>query len=482
MPPRCGIRRRTAFLTDVEGDLSYFIRYTELSKVVAWSNGALAFRDNTSHFVYGGDVFDRGNDLRFSRALLSFYDTYPTRVHLILGNRDINKMVFGLTMKQVLGEAQLPPEVAQRLLFPIPLTHHSGLCKKYLSYAEYLKEKGLPLKMTRTTFVQWALSYKMGAASTFEYRLRELREERGDSVTEEDVAQSFLDAASPGGVYYEYLKRGKIADIVDGALFVHGTVANLNVGFVPSKQFSAENGPVQGCNFMTNHGSAEEWVKALNDFKEEGFREWKSGGSGIFLRQYAYPVSVAPHSVVVQSLVGINGPRYLELDAVEFLNRSGVTTVCGGHQPSGDSPSIVQQPGLVSIAADNSYCAGDGTRGASCVEVLLEEDGVVRVHGLRTDGVPYNFEATGRLLGRHLGGGWWVKLKLSENLYEIQRTHDGYRSKEVQLLTTDEVEKRLREWNQPPIGGEAPERWNKRDLAPSPGVLKTKRSPPPQDG
>ncbi|ORC90427.1 uncharacterized protein TM35_000082250 [Trypanosoma theileri] len=482
MLPRCGIRRRTAFLTDVEGDLSYFIRYTELSKVVTWSNGALAFRDNTSHFVYGGDVFDRGDDLGFSKALIKFYDTHPTRVHLILGNRDINKMVFGLTMRQMLEEAQLSPEMAQRLLFPITLANYSGEGKKFLSYPEYLREKGLPPKMSKTTFVQWALTYKMGAASTFKYRLRELKQERGDNVTDEDVAQSFLDAASPGGVYYEYLKRGKIADIVDGALFVHGIVANLNVGFVPSKQSFIENEPVQGCNFMTNCGSAEEWVNALNNFKEEGFREWGSGGSGIFLRQYAYPVSVVPYSVVVQSLVGLNGPKYLELDAVEFLNRSGVTTVCGGHKPSGDSPSIVQQPGLISLAADNSYCGGDGTRGASCMEVLIEEDGAVRVHGLRADGAPYDFEATGRLLGRHLGGGWWVKLKLSDNLYEAQRTYDGYRSKEVQLLTADEVEKRLSEWNQPPIGGEAPKRWSEKELAPRPKVLKTKRSPHSGDG
>ncbi|KEG14019.1 hypothetical protein DQ04_00671220 [Trypanosoma grayi] len=472
---RCGLHRRTAFLTDVEGDLSYFRRYVELSRVVTWRNDGLSFCDNASHFVYGGDVFDRGDDMTFAKVLLDFHDAYPSRVHLILGNRDINKMAFGAPTAKMLEEAGVTPEEAQRLVFPIDLATTRG-AKQWMPYAEYLKGKGLPPTVTKVTFLQWALAYKMGGMETFECRRRELKRLHGRNVTDEEVAQSFLDAARPEGVYYEYLRRGNIAEVIDGALFVHGIVDDENAGIVPERQsiLDAEGGKRQ--NFMTEKRSAEEWVNALNEFKEEGFRQWMESGGGMFLRQYAFPVSFVPHSIVVHPLVGSNGPHYLGLDAVEFLNRSGVVAVCGGHQPSGDTPSVVQQPGLVSISADNSYCAGDGTRGAGVMEVLLEEDGTINVHGLRADGTPYEFAATGKLVGRHMGDGWWVKVKLKEGLYEVQRTSDAYRSKETQILTVDEVDTRLRKWSEPPVGGEAPERWSMQQLAPKPSVVKTKRT------
>jgi hypothetical protein len=48
--------------------------------------------------VFGGDYVDKGpsdgfgGSVRVVRALLALKRTYPTRVTLILGNRDLNKM------------------------------------------------------------------------------------------------------------------------------------------------------------------------------------------------------------------------------------------------------------------------------------------------------------------------------------------------------------------------------------------------------
>ncbi|RNF03310.1 uncharacterized protein Tco025E_08200 [Trypanosoma conorhini] len=475
---RCGVCRRTAFVTDVEGDLSYFIRYADKSKVVSWTNGRLSFRDGTSHFVYGGDVFDHGEDITFGKALLDFRDAYPSRVHLILGNRDLNKMVFGAPIVQTLeNAAQLSPEAAQMLVFPVTLSRASGRTK-WVSYAEYLEERGLPPVVTKITFIQWLLEYKMGAPTAFEYRRKELQQMRGggEDVTDAEVAQSYMDAACPGGVYYEYLKHGKMTEVLDGVLFVHGSVVNQNVGMLPERYASVDGKRLPKCNLMMRHATAEEWLGALNDFKEVEFRRWASGGDGALLREYAFPVSLVPHSVVVHALVEPDGPHYLGLDAVEFLNRSGIAIVCGGHQPAGDTPSIVQQPGVLRMAADNSYCAGDGSRGEGVVEVLFEEDGEVCVHGLRADGTPYDFTATGPLLGRHLGDGWWVKAKVGRDRFEVQRTRDAYRTKDAEILTADEVEARLRQWREPPVGGNAPERWSQQQLAPAQRVVKVKRS------
>ena len=42
--------------------------------------------------VFGGDVCDRGpGDLRITSEILDLKERYPNRVHIILGNRDVNK-------------------------------------------------------------------------------------------------------------------------------------------------------------------------------------------------------------------------------------------------------------------------------------------------------------------------------------------------------------------------------------------------------
>lgn len=80
------------YCTDVEGNYEYWKRYLKLSKVLESSENGLQLKSNC-YFIYGGDVCDRGvGDLRILQDLVSLKKRYPERVHLILGNRDINKM------------------------------------------------------------------------------------------------------------------------------------------------------------------------------------------------------------------------------------------------------------------------------------------------------------------------------------------------------------------------------------------------------
>jgi len=57
--------------------------------------------------VFGGDAVDKGNgDIRFVRAMLRLKKRYPDRVHLIVGNRDCNKLRFGTELtKEALRDA-----------------------------------------------------------------------------------------------------------------------------------------------------------------------------------------------------------------------------------------------------------------------------------------------------------------------------------------------------------------------------------------
>ena len=80
------------FATDIEGNWSYWNNYIKISYVLRRHGNELELRENC-HFVYGGDVCDRGDgDLRVIQDILSLKRRYPNRVHIVLGNRDVNKL------------------------------------------------------------------------------------------------------------------------------------------------------------------------------------------------------------------------------------------------------------------------------------------------------------------------------------------------------------------------------------------------------
>ena len=159
------------YATDIEGNLDYWHRYISLSQVLfrpaapdasaaadaatgdsgsggqagaageTWrvSPGSslppLQLRDHC-HFVYGGDVCDRGSgDIRICRDLLSLKQRYPERVHLIVGNRDINK-VRPLLLPSFLCPSSLLPPPSSLLnhirYFCPPETHTFILCYIYI--------------------------------------------------------------------------------------------------------------------------------------------------------------------------------------------------------------------------------------------------------------------------------------------------------------------------------------------------------------
>lgn len=86
------------YITDVEGNLSFWNRYIEHSTVLSRVEDELILKENCQ-FVYGGDSCDRGSgDLQVLRDLISLKERYPDRVHLLMGNRDINKLRFPVAM------------------------------------------------------------------------------------------------------------------------------------------------------------------------------------------------------------------------------------------------------------------------------------------------------------------------------------------------------------------------------------------------
>ena len=90
-------RKMVGFFTDVEGNLEYLQRYVEQSRVLQWKDkakrDALTLQSDEAHFVFGGDSQDKGpGDIRCAKLLTALKKEFPERVHLIMGNRDVNKL------------------------------------------------------------------------------------------------------------------------------------------------------------------------------------------------------------------------------------------------------------------------------------------------------------------------------------------------------------------------------------------------------
>lgn len=97
------------YATDVEGNCAYWSKIVEFSQVLSRNQAGKLMLKDGCQFVYGGDTCDRGSgDLEVLRDLIYLKETYPERVHLLMGNRDINKLRFPVaTMPQVMS---LQPE------------------------------------------------------------------------------------------------------------------------------------------------------------------------------------------------------------------------------------------------------------------------------------------------------------------------------------------------------------------------------------
>ena len=81
----------------MEGNYEYFESFVELSRVLEWEDketkASLRLKNDQDHFVFGGDSQDKGTgDIRFVKLMVALKDKYPDRVHLMIGNRDANKL------------------------------------------------------------------------------------------------------------------------------------------------------------------------------------------------------------------------------------------------------------------------------------------------------------------------------------------------------------------------------------------------------
>jgi hypothetical protein len=75
----------------------------------------------------------------------------------------------------------------------------------------------------------------MGAGGTFEHRRTELallQDRDRDSFSDDEVYESFVAAAEPGGAYHEYISHAQLAAVWGNTLFLHGGMRDRGCGYI----------------------------------------------------------------------------------------------------------------------------------------------------------------------------------------------------------------------------------------------------------
>ena len=401
--------RFITYITDIEGDREYLTRYVELSRVLRFRNNTIA-NNNPSNLpydhcidfvsatnseetspvlVFGGDIWDQGgSDLYVIRQLLDLKRRYPHRVYLVLGNRDLNKM----RLHAELGSSNhdMPP-------------HHPGV--HWLKGSQKLGDLNQPNHELRDPVerLKWMLRDTMGSPRAFEYRRLELQEERNESVSDQDVVDSYRTSCHPNGEMGEYLANAHLAVRLGSVLFVHGSLPHtkdvLTNGGDPSRLWEGDlRFAMPWLTPDADHEveSASDWIHALNSFARHEIYEWRKnpprgpslwssvGGyhdlpgemrTGAQVMQYGmgWLPDRTRNPTIVYASWGTDGmprrffpndgdPAFVQATR-SFFQASGLSLICSGHQPQGDMPNAIRvlledNSNAWILCADTSY-SGD---------------------------------------------------------------------------------------------------------------------------
>lgn len=417
------------FMTDVEGSWEYFLRFIDKSRILSWVSadrgvwgpGTLSLVPE-SILVFGGDACDKGPaDIRITKILVDLKRRLPDQVVLILGNRDIMKLRFSA-------------ELASRVDAEPWMPTWDPNCE---TFDAFVSERCL--EKTRISKLKWLLHCTMGCQdTTYITRKAELELLYGKG-SDEDALMSYLDSVDPASGdpwMLDYLRLGRIGAILDDTLFVHGGLTEHSVGIVPNDE--------------KTYNCVHDWVNALNAWKDKELWDyqdapmfyiddddaWRRGGSALI--NYGTPGAGA--QTVVYNNPFVNGNPVQRVPEVqEYLRAGGIRRLVSGHQPHGQSPTVVRHSltGLVAVTGDTSRSDNEACKLANpadnrgyAVSIIsirgprLTIDGILtsgQVHGCTLHIDPNEDDVADSFVGRQLDNGSWVKTVLRERTHRRQR-------------------------------------------------------------
>ena len=460
-----------AYVTDVEGNLDYFDRWVARSSVLKYTEpDVLDFTHDSAYFVFGGDAMDRGDGgMRFTRRLVALKKRYPSRVFLLAGNRDLNKVRF----TSEFSESDLKRDPRD-----IPGPHWDPKAPTLYTYlSEVAEARGEPggasAVDSRTERMHYYLRHTLGCPNTFEGRRHELAVlgEAAEPVSDTAVVDSLIADILPGGVLRSYLEHACIACVLGNTIFVHGAIDANAVGLVPDDGTRFFNPPAP--QPMRRVHDVHEWVGEMNGVLQRGLAaniarpDWDAsrttrGGEVLMAMQnrcamygrtlvsscYAdggtvtSPGAPAARAKITAGLAEsgdallterwLSDPR--DTTVADWLLRAGIRRIVVGHKPSGDSPAVLSAAatGVEVISADTSYADPNDRllgRGVSLAGVSILGPSLAvnhaRIYGTLADGREHDahlatLDGRGRhydtpgddeIIGTETQDGWWVKAR-----------------------------------------------------------------------
>lgn len=439
------------FFTDIEGDIDHFLKLMHHSPALTVNEFDEYEVRQDWQVVFGGDCCDHGcGDIQIIHTLLSLKLKFPDQVHLILGNRDVNKL-------------RLPFELSDYALQSFP-------------HLYWVKEEGTCVadqEHSRPERLKWLLLHSFGAPKAFEGR-------RVTMSSDEEVLTSFLKQLDPvNGMFTTYLENGCIVKRIGNKIFVHGSITRENLFFIPDPASLSR----------ANISLLNNWIDAMNTFVHKEMERYRkdthaflvmlnetslsSGDKDELLWTskgvYAHP---QPGSGLVQlgmSHLGSGNPNktviygnYLfkkpEESVSFYLKENGVDFVITGHQPIGDVAFVQKCLGVYYVSGDISYAgnvlwnpSGDedesswkpyqeesqkSTRGSFAVcNVVLTPD-KVRIYGILSNEYFYDFFVPDEesLIGTEIKDSWYVtainvQRKETEPRFILLTKYEGYKCK-----------------------------------------------------
>lgn len=451
-------------MSDVEGHWDYFCAFVALSRCLSFrgvgdakhftspSDCELDLADGWQ-FIFGGDSCDKGpGTIRFCEALVSLKRRHPRRVHLILGNRDINKM----RLSSDLSQAEVDRMVDAPIGYWVPE-------KARVSQREFLSalnEDGgdIRQRQTKANKLRYMLDVEMGARGELDFRRSELAMLKGveaSEISDAAVVESYEKSVQPGGFMREYLLHAQLAAIIGDRLFVHGQV--IGNQFPHGQVEGADEDNVACCvGVVPGHpkpvANVREWVEKLNAWgrqqvedwianptwgrppQEPTVESWQSRG-GSELMCYGTPSTKWPSVVYCRFLDEQSMPMVYPDALVQRLCSSDIRYVVVGHTPHGNCPTVIQSKyshctAVTTIMADTSYShlganaafLGDN-RGGAVSGIWFDSDGC-HVSGVteREQALEYTVapdsrgdQYVGRVHMQHIGEkDYFIKAKLTQ--------------------------------------------------------------------
>jgi len=467
---RRAISTRTQYVTDIEGHLGYLKKQVRNSDIIKFSDKTereIAFKDEQGddRFVFGGDACDRGEDIQAVSMLTKFKKSYPERVTLIAGNRDLNKVRFWSELPSN------PTEKMPTLTPKIPLH-----LKSYQAHLEEtLKTKNVKTLQQANTglnYLRWMLTHTMNMPGSFENRRKELaflNEKSISQISDIEVYNSFYNSVQENGFMREYIKQTQLAAIIGDRIFVHGGITEHNMGKIPKGYKTNE---------LAFYEDPRTWVTKLNIWFQGAIEIWDNAKPPQNPCQFSTPSpaqylrdigtgNIGPYYTMAQKgdkrfrfassviytnmFYGKNCPQPVPNKVADYLLQAGIKGIIAGHQPHGATPVYVTGKSIEVVTGDTLYgnkdayhptlgekiCSTD-PRGLSVsyIYIVYDKDkrSTLLIKGLDGNGISYTLNTAkntdphiGKIIHDENGVEYLVRMNTrSENFYMLTNVEGAY--------------------------------------------------------